>query len=339
MAVCLPACLLADFSYEQSTKITGGAMMGMMRMAGVFSKQAREPIQGSVAVKGNKMVHSSKDHAEVIDLDSETITAIDFSKKTYSVMTFAEMTQMMEKTMQQMKDKKNGDADFKVSLKSTGNTKQVAGYDAKEMLMTFTMEATDQKSGQKGGMLVTSNMWIAPKVTGYDEMREFHKKMATKLAWTPGGANMMGANADIARGMAEISKEAAKMDGVPVLQVMKMVPTGPDGKPATAPSGSETQSSSQQSKPKAEAPSIGSVLGGKLGGFGGLGRKKKQQEEPKQETATAAASSEPAASGDASLIEMTTEMSGFSSAPVDASKLVVPSGFKKVDSPVARQSR
>ena len=45
---------------------------------------------------------------------------------------------------------------------------------------------------------------------------------------------MMGANADIARGMAEVYKEAAKMDGVPVLQVMKMVPTGPDGQPATA---------------------------------------------------------------------------------------------------------
>src|SRR5258708_10658821 len=92
----LPTCLLADFSYEQSTKMTGGALMPMMKLAGAFSKQAREPIQSNVAIKGNRMLHSSKDHAEVIDLDSETVTSIDLQKKTYSVMTFAEMTQAME---------------------------------------------------------------------------------------------------------------------------------------------------------------------------------------------------------------------------------------------------
>ena len=34
----------ADFSYEQSTKMTGGAMMGMMRVAGAFSKSLRLPV-------------------------------------------------------------------------------------------------------------------------------------------------------------------------------------------------------------------------------------------------------------------------------------------------------
>src|SRR5947207_4318846 len=103
--LCLPACLLADFSYEQSTKMTGGSMMGMMKLAGAFSKQAREPIQATVSVKGNRMVHGYKDRATVIDLDSETITEINFQKKQYSVMTFAEMTQAMERAMQQSKDK------------------------------------------------------------------------------------------------------------------------------------------------------------------------------------------------------------------------------------------
>ena len=94
LASCLPACLLADFSYEQSTKMTGGAMMGAMRVASVFSKQLREPVQANVAIKGNRMVHSNKDRSTVIDLDSETITSIDFQKKTYSVMTFAEMAEL-----------------------------------------------------------------------------------------------------------------------------------------------------------------------------------------------------------------------------------------------------
>src|ERR1700704_952159 len=93
MMVCLPGCLLADFSYDQTTKMTGGAMMGMMKIAGAFSKQVREPVQTTVLVKGNHMAHSSKDHAQIIDLDSETITEVNFQKKQYSVMTFAEMTQ------------------------------------------------------------------------------------------------------------------------------------------------------------------------------------------------------------------------------------------------------
>jgi len=127
-----------------------------MRVAGAFSKQLRELIQSTVAVKGNKVAHGSKDQVSVIDLDSETFTTIDFQKKTYSVMTFAEMTKAMENAIQQMQGKtaqSDAKPEFKVSVKSTGATKQIAGYDAKELLMTLQMEGTDQKTGQKGGMM------------------------------------------------------------------------------------------------------------------------------------------------------------------------------------------
>src|SRR5258706_5399751 len=156
--VCLPASLLADFSYEQSTKMTGGAMMPVMRFAGAFSKQLREPVQTTVSVKGNRMVHWSKDHAQIIDLDSETMTEVNFPKKQYSVVTFAEMTQAMERAMQRVQDKKGESkpaegkpsdtkTDFKVDVKETGQSKQIGGYTAKQMIMTMQMDATDQKTG------------------------------------------------------------------------------------------------------------------------------------------------------------------------------------------------
>src|SRR5205823_6629078 len=107
-------------------------------------------------------------------------------------------------------------ADFKVDIKSTGQSKQVNGYEAKEMLVTMQMDATDEKTGKKGGMQILSSMWVAPSVRGYEEIREFHKKMATKLAWTPGASSMMGARPDMARGMANVYKEAAKLDGMPL---------------------------------------------------------------------------------------------------------------------------
>jgi hypothetical protein len=340
---CLPACLLADFSYEQTTKMTGGMMMGMMKFAGAFSKQVREPIQSTVSVKGNRMVNWRKDHAQIIDLDSETFTEVNFPKKQYSVMTFAEMTQAMEQAMQRGRDKKAeskpGDTatDLKVDLKETGQTKQIAGYDAKEMIMTMQMDATDQKTGKKGGMVITNDMWIAPKMAGYEEIREFHKKMAAKMAWTPGGASMAAGNADIARGMAGVMKEVSKLDGITLLQVMKMTPTS-EGQPVSGASGSEGQATAaQQSKPKPETPSLSGALAGRLGGFGGFGRKKKAEapKEEKQESAEPTAA--PASDASGVLVEMTTEMSGFSTAAVDPSKFAVPPGFKKVESELPRQ--
>ena len=38
-------------------------------------------------------------------------------------------------------------------------------------------------------------------------------------------------------------------------------------------------------------------------------------------------------------MEMTTELSGFSSAPVDAAKLEVPTGFKQVESEMVKALR
>src|SRR5690349_3637316 len=116
VAVCLPA--FGDFSYEQTSKITGGMMAGMMKFAGAFSKEAREPMVSTVAVKGDRMVHWSPHHASIIDLDKETITTVNVDKKQYSVMTFAQMKQAMEEASQKMKssrDAQKADVNFKVS--------------------------------------------------------------------------------------------------------------------------------------------------------------------------------------------------------------------------------
>ena len=93
----------ADFKYTQSSKVTGGAMAGMMKLAGAFSKQAREPIVTTEYLKGHKMRRDSSDgHSTIIDLDGRQIIEIDNKKRTYSVMTFDEMWQAMKNLPQQM---------------------------------------------------------------------------------------------------------------------------------------------------------------------------------------------------------------------------------------------
>jgi hypothetical protein len=331
--------LLADFTYQETSTITGGMMMSMMRVVGVFSKQAREPIQSTISVKGDRMAHRSANHASVIDLGSGTITSIDFQKKQYSVMTFDEMKQMMEQLSQKMQKNDKGEMKFKVSANATGKTKQVSGFDAKEMIMKMEMEGTDKESGQKGGMTVTTDMWIASGIPGYQEVRNFYKRMAEKINWTPGG-NMFAANPQVSSGMAEVYKEVAKLDGVPVQQLITM---GAAGQPAAAGAPSEGSAAPPpqqpaQQQPAAQPPSIGGAIGGALGGRFGLGRKKTP---PADQPAAPASGSGSASGGQSqsapgSLLEMTTEMSSFSSNPADESLFAVPSGFKKVDSEMKR---
>jgi hypothetical protein len=346
-AVCA-ACtstLFADFTYEQSSKITGGMMAGMMKFAGAFSKQAREPMNSTVMVKGDRMAMINKDRISVIDVGKETFTDIDLQKKTYAVITFADMMRAMQKASEKVK---TGDADmsFKADVKNTGATKQISGFDAKQTILTLTMEGTDKKSGNKGAMVVTTDMWLAPSMAGYGEVRDFYMKMAQKMSWSP-NSGIFGALAaqqpGMSKGMAEVYKEMSKLDGVPVLQIVRMSGAG-EGMPSDADLAAAQQQQQQQQEQPAPTASeaagtaaagrtgrLGAIAGG-LGGFGGFGRKKKQAEEQQQQQAPQQTQSQPAtAAAPGTLIELTTEMTSFSAAPVDASKFDVPAGFKQVE--------
>jgi hypothetical protein len=333
-------CLLADFSYEQTSRMSGGMMAGVMKIAGAFSKQAREPMRTSVLIKGQRMAQLSPQSAHIIDLDKETITEIDFQKRTYSVITFAEMADSLKQLDAKLKSEKGEEADIsvKVSVKDTGQSKPILGLTARELVMTLEMEGTDQKSGQRGVfMVVTSDMWVAQH-PAYNEVREFNQRMAQKLNWTPGSGMFAQGRSEIMRGMADLQKEASKLDGVPVYQVVKM---GFQGEAAQAGQQPPAQPRAQQPAEEQEKPSVGGALGrlgGRFGGLGGLGRRKKP--EPQAEPQPPAAETAPPPGGaSGALMEVTTEVTSLSTAPLDPSKFEVPAGFKQVESPTVRALR
>jgi hypothetical protein len=320
--------LPADFTYRETTTITGGAMLNMMKVVGVFSKQAREPVQSTVSVKGDRMVHRTQQQATVIDLAAQTVTTIDLQRKTYTVMTFEEFRQMMEQLSQKVQKSQDQGAkmEFKISTRDTGNTKEIAGYQAKELVLRMEMQATDQKSGQQGSMVISSDMWLAPSVAGYQEVRAFQARMGEKLAFNPGGGMFMS-SPEASRNMGELYKEIGKLDGIPVLQTISMGGAGQPGSGDT--SAQQGSGGQQQQQQPAARPSLGGALGGALGGKFGLGRKKQQDDQ-----ASAGQPSQQQQQGNGnpgSLMEATTEMSGFSSDSVDDSTFAVPAGFKKVE--------
>ena len=314
--------LLADFSYQETSTLTGGAMLSMLKVAGVFSKgarEARDPIVSTVAVKGDRMVHRSSLHTSIVDLNAQTITSIDTQKKTYTVMTFEQMRQMMEQMSQKMhqQDPNSGQMEIKVSAENTGKTRPFNGVDAKEVVVKIEMIMNDPKSKQQGSIPITIDTWIGPQVEGYAQISDFYKRMADKIGWTP-GSNMFAGRPDIAKGMSEAYKEVAKLNGTPVYETMTM---GGTGQPGSAPPPSDA--AQQQPEQKKEKPSIGGLFGRGLGVNRGKSSSNDQQQQPQQQS-----------SGNANagaLMEMNIEFKDFSSAPVDDGLFSVPAGFKQVE--------
>jgi hypothetical protein len=339
-AACLfgsAALLRADFTYQETSQMTGGSLVAMMKALGPLTRAAREPIVSTHIVKGNRMATLTKDRISVIDLDKETITTIDTAKKTYSIMTFAEMKQAMEDAARRLQGRqKNNDVEtqFKVSAKSTGQTKNVQGLNAKEIVITMAMEGNNTKTGENGAMDITTDAWYAP-VPGYGEVKEFHKKMAAKLGDMFGSgmqqitqmAAAQGGQANMNQGMEQVARELAKIDGVPVESSVKMGASG------TAPNGDSAGGSKSQAQPQREESPSGptSIAGAALGRLGGFGRRKKDDSAPQD--------GKNSQSNSGTLMEMMMTLTSFSSGPADTSKFEIPAGFKQVEPDTRRLGR
>jgi len=102
-----PIACYADSSYEHTTQITGGQLINTLKhipFMGKQMKQLSDPMSEITMVHGNQKAIVSKDYSEIWDLDKETITHIDNTKKTYSVMTFADMRKALQELPAKMKE-------------------------------------------------------------------------------------------------------------------------------------------------------------------------------------------------------------------------------------------
>lgn len=357
LSLLLPTAALADFQYQETTQITGGSLLGLIRMAGAFSRQAKQanaPIVSTVYVQGNKMARVNAQTIEIIDLDNETITNVDLEKRTYTQMTFEQMRRQLEQAVEKAQEKQatekpapqqpqqpsNVDLQFKVNVRNTGTNKQVSGLNASESILTMQMEGTDTTNGQKGAFAMTNDMWMTAAIPGYEEIGEFYQRYAAKMGQVFGGSGALGSssitsslagtNPGAAQGMAQMAKEVSKLKGIPVQQIMRM---GATANGAPLPAASEAPLPQNASGP--EMPSAGDVarqsaqsaIASKLGGFGfgGFGHKKKESPPPDDSADTQQA---PTATV---LMELQTEMTSFSNAPIGSDKFAIPADFRQVE--------
>lgn len=210
------AALLADASYSETTRFTGGTIVDMVhnlaaspmgRIAGHGMGKAFQDQHSTVYIKGSKMAHIGEATSTIIDVDAGTITSIQNERHTYSVMTFDQMEKMMNRGQH---GQPAGDMKFDIKVQPTSNTKTIDGQTATETLSTLTATSPDANGAT---MVVHSDYWTVPDEAGANDIREFHRKLAAKYQGVLGGNPMMGA---ASKGISAAMVESMKGGGYPV---------------------------------------------------------------------------------------------------------------------------
>lgn len=347
VALAAPA---ADFTYEQRSEVTGGSMKQMMSMLGRFSKGANGPQTSTTYISGGKMATHSGRTISITDPQAGTITNVDLDKKEYSVMTFEEMVAAMKKMSERMSAQKTdagARSKIRVSLDDKGPGRTVAGVATHNMLMNVDTDTTvvDKKSGKEVTTTtrIENDMYVG-KAPGSEAFQEFAKAMQGRfpLQQMPMQALMQG-GLDM-EGMKEAGKKMAEIQGIPLYSVMRMSGAGMPGMPPPQqqqhPQGNTQRDEAARQAAGSAAESATAGRMGRFGGLAGLGRRaaqganKPQEQPPAQQQPQA----EPVAAGPTVLMELTTEVTSFSSKPVDAGVFAVPAGFKQVDSPMKKMA-
>jgi hypothetical protein len=328
--------LSADFSYTQTTRVTGGTLLNMTRFMPGAGK-LKEPQTHTIAIKGGKMVTYDGETATIVDADAETLTQVDLKKKQYSVITFAEMKQAMQamraqleqvraqlnQTQEQAPQVNPLDA-LKVSVNDTGQTKVISGLNTKQYVLTMEIGAPAGAPAGVPANKTTMDTWMAPSLPGYEEVTAFGVKMGSKMSdmFTPGMNPMAMLREDVGKSINAMAQEMSKMNGIPVYQTMTMTGMQPSG-----PTVDEAVKGA--AKDAAGEAAVGAALGrtrlGGLAGLGGLGRKKQENPKPAEQEQPQQVTWQPVV-----MMEQVTELSSFS-ATADASKFAVPAGFKQVE--------
>lgn len=355
LVLATPSALFADYTYQQTTQITGGSIMSMMKMAGVFSSQARkagQPIVSTIYLKGNQLANVSQDSIEIIDLDKETITQIDIAKHTYTVVTFQQMKDQMAKAAQQLAKQpapqpaaapapdpnaSNVTMTFDVKVRNTGAQKEINGLTGSEAILTMVMNATDQTTQQSGAMTVTNDMWMVPAIPGYTQVTDFYVRMGEKMGTMDMGIGLdvskaLSQNPGAGQALVDMGKEMQKLQGVPIMQIMRMGMTT-NGQPLPAASEAPLPADATPATPSAGTVAKQGAVSALTShfGLGGFGKKKQPDPPPPDPNANATPPTSTV------LMESQTTTSAFSSDPVDSSHFEVPAGYKQVQSPMGTQ--
>jgi hypothetical protein len=327
----------ADVKTDERSRVEFAGALG--RIVNIFGgKGAREGVTSSIAVRGDRLAKINDTTGQIIDLGEEKIYDLDLKKKQYTVTTFAELRRRLEEAQrkaeerslkadakeakrdqkvgtQKDRDPNQNDVEVDFSLKETGQTKNINGFETHEIVMTITLREKGQTLEEGGGMVLTDDMWLAPSVAALREVAEFYQRYALKLQ----GPMMAGASAqDLAaamamypmmkEAMARMNAENVKMDGTAISSTVTM-----DAVKSAAEMAQEAKQHDDDSS--SGGGGIGGGVGGLLGGFAKRAAQKKSDGQHENEART-------------TFMTLTNEVLKMTTT-VSAADLAIPAGFKE----------
>jgi hypothetical protein len=301
----------ADVKTSEKSTVKFAGMMGAIinRMAG-----GSDGITTTVAVKGNRMSEIMGRTGRIVDLGEEKVYALDMRKKEYRVRTFAEMRAELEKARadaeKQAEKNKTEEAPapeqpdeqlaVDVDVKETGQHKTVLDYDTREVIVTLTLHEKGKKVEDSGGLIMTSTMWLAPRIASLDEKTAFQRKFFDAVY----GSTLAGMDPQQATTLAALLPGLQRLSGAMSAEGDKL-----QGTPLSTTIVVDGVKSPEQMKEASEDSGGG-------GGFGGLGgrlaRRMTHKGEPQQRTTA---------------LTMTHDVLSVATT-VDAADLAIPAGFK-----------
>lgn len=277
----------ADFKYVETSQITGGALVGMMKFASVFArgdakrqeKQALQPTTTTRYVKGGRLRTDNPDGtAQIIDLEQRRIIMIDLNKKTYAVATFDQIKAAFDQAQQQMQQQIQQDPKLtdqqkqqleNTQLQITPTVHVTPGASNRVILdqptnetkvqMDLAMQATSTgpdapPPGQPNSVVATYSMnmdtFVARSVSGYQEFAQFYRRMATEVNWMKLPANVK-IDPRVSQGMSELQQNSDALKGFPLLSYVSMtLAATSNGQPV----GDQTSAQNQSSNPPPSNP-------------------------------------------------------------------------------------
>ena len=260
----------SDVKTKEKTQIKLEGMLG--RIAGMAGGAAgKDGVMNTVAVKGNRMATFNDQSGQIVDLSEEKIYVVDFKKKQYEVFTFAEMRAQMEKARadaeKSMKDMKDMPAEDRAQMeeatknlevtfdvKETGEAKTIAGHQAKQLLVIVTMKEKGKALEESGGMVMTNEVWLGPRIAALNEVGEFSAKFVQAVygdALAGMGQQFASLSAmypGLQKAAKTMGEQMKKLDGTPLMTVQR----------------TEAVKSAEAMKKAESAPASGGGLSGAL---------------------------------------------------------------------------
>src|SRR5581483_5446643 len=176
-----------------------------------------------------------------------------------------------EKRQAEPQEKNQKEVEIDFDVKNTGEKKTINGFDTHQAIATITVREKGKTLEQGGGLVMTSDMWLAPRVAAMKEIVDFDIRYAQKLygsMFTGVSAEQMAAALAMypmmKDAMAKMSTETAKMDGTAILTTFTL---------DTVKSNDEMAQQTAQKQEQQQSDDKNAASGGVSGLFGRMAAK------------------------------------------------------------------